>query len=72
MEYLILRNCMTKAGAVRAGQIVELTDAEARDLMSYGRCVPHDDSQAENRAVELENSSEQLVKRRGRRKKNVS
>lgn len=71
MEYLITRNCMTQNGIVRAGQIVELTDREAQDLMFYGRCVPHDDAQAENRAVELENTSQTLVKRRGRRKSNA-
>lgn len=63
---------MTSSGVAKAGQIVELTDAEARDLMFYGRCTPHDDSQAENRAVELENASQTLQKRRGRRKANAS
>lgn len=63
---------MTQSGTARVGQIVQLAEAEARELMFYGRCVPHDDSQAENRAIELENSSEVLVKRRGRRKKDAS
>jgi hypothetical protein len=49
------------------GSLVELNDAEAKELMAMGRVAPHHEEQIEDRSVGL--SEETKPRRRGRPKK---
>lgn len=71
MKYEVIRACMYKAEPYKPGDILELDDKDARELMAIGRIQPAADKPAtENRAVGLEGSAEK-PKRRGRPKKKV-
>lgn len=52
MRYKVLQSCVAGGRARRMGSIIELSDLEARDLMSIGRVAPHDEpAPEENRAL---------------------
>lgn len=69
MKYKVVKGCVIKGAGHQPGEVVDLEDGMARDLMGMGRIVPHDEAEPENRSVGLEGSSEEPVKRRGRPKK---
>lgn len=68
MKYQITRNTITSLGKAVCGDVVELSDDEARNLMAMGRCVPHHEAENLDRSIGLV-SSEQKVTRRGRPRK---
>ena len=69
MRYKVLRNTVA-AGRVRLmGALVELDDAEAKELMQMGRVAPHaEEAPVADRALGL--SEETKPRRRGRPRKN--
>lgn len=42
MKYRIIRDCMIEGAKARAGDVVELSDANGRTLIWMGRAVPED------------------------------
>jgi hypothetical protein len=71
MKYQITKNTMTSQGAKASGEVVELSDDEARSLMGYGRCVPFNEPETFDRSIGLD-VSEEKVTRRGRPRKLIS
>ena len=67
MKYKVLRNTVAAGRVRRMGSLVELNDAEAKELMAMGRVAPHHEEQIEDRSVGL--SEETKPRRRGRPKK---
>ena len=67
MKYEVTRACIIKGTNHKVGQIVELDDQLANQLMGIGRVVPADESKLEDRSVGLE-TSESKPKRRSRKK----
>lgn len=60
---------MTSNGNVRIGQIVNLPENEANELVKNGRCVPYVSQDLVDRSIGL--SEETKPVKRGRPKKNV-
>jgi len=60
---------MTSNGNVRIGQIVNLPENEANELVKIGRCVPYVSQDLVDRSIGL--SEETKPVKRGRPKKNV-
>ena len=68
MRYKVLRNTVAAGRVRRMGSLIELDDAEARELMALGRVAPHDEAApTEDRSVGLK--EETKPRRRGRAKK---
>lgn len=67
MKYKVLRNTVAAGRVRRMGSLVELDDAEAKELMAMGRVAPHHEEKIEDRSVGL--SEETKPRRRGRPKK---
>lgn len=68
MRYKVLRNTVAAGRVRRMGSLIELDDAEARELMALGRVAPHDEeAPREDRSVGLK--EETKPRRRGRAKK---
>jgi hypothetical protein len=60
---------MTSNGNVRIGQIVNLPENEANDLVKTGRCVPYVSQDLVDRSIGLSEQTKPV--KRGRPKKNV-
>jgi hypothetical protein len=43
MKYKVLRNTVAAGRVRRLGALIELDDAEAKELMAMGRVAPHDE-----------------------------
>ena len=68
MRYKVLRNTVAAGRVRRMGSLIELDDAEARELMALGRVASHDEAApTEDRSVGLK--EETKPRRRGRAKK---
>lgn len=70
MAYKCIRGVVTSKGVIAPGDVVDLSGAEARDLMAAGKVVPHDSSDEI-----ITNTIEDVVhrdpvNRRGRKPKN--
>lgn len=72
MKYQIIKNTMTTQGKKVCGDVVELSDDEARELLSIGRLTPFDETEQIDRSVGLVNSEERVVRRGRPRKQNGS
>jgi len=54
MKYRIIKSTVA-GGAIRSvGDIVEVDYSEGKDLMAYGKAVPHDEAVIENRVEPVE------------------
>lgn len=54
MKYRIIKSTVA-GGAIRSvGDIVEVGHSEGKDLMAYGKAVPHDEAVIENRVEPVE------------------
>jgi hypothetical protein len=69
MKLEFIRNTMTSGGNVRIGQVVDLPDYEAKELVKMNRCVPYVSQDLVDRSIGL--SEETKPVKRGRPKKNV-
>lgn len=68
MKYQVLKNCVFSGGRAKVGEVIEVGDKEATELMGIGRITPHHEPVVENRSVGLEESTE-APKKRGKSKK---
>lgn len=68
MKYKVLKNCVIAAKRAKAGDVIDIEEKEAIELLGIGRITPHDEPVIENRSVGLEESPE-TPKKRGRPKK---
>ena len=68
MSYLVLKSTVANGGQVRAGDVIELSPADAKELLGIGRITKVESKPVEtvDRAVGLE--EETKPKRRTRRK----
>lgn len=66
MKYEVTRACIIKGTNHKVGQIVELDDQLANQLMGIGRVAPADESKLEDRSIGLD--VETKPKRRSRKK----
>lgn len=64
MKYEVIRDCVIVGNRHKVGDIVEVADNVAKDLMGIGRIVPADESKLQDRSVGLSSD-----KPRTRRKK---
>jgi hypothetical protein len=69
MKLEFIRNTMTSNGNARIGQVLDLPDQEANDLVKNGRCVLYAYQELVDRSIGL--SEETKPVKRGRPKKNV-
>ena len=67
MKYEVIKACVVKGNGLKVGEIVDLDDSVATQLMGIGRVVPADESKLEDRSIGLE-TSESKPKRRSRKK----
>ena len=51
MRYKVIKNTVAKGVPVQAGSVIELDQREANVLMSYGRIVPHNETEIITNAV---------------------
>ena len=63
MKYQVLRNCVIDGAPRKAKSVMEISDLEAKALMGIGRIAPYDEPKVENRAVDLDDSTEAPKKR---------
>jgi hypothetical protein len=68
MKYRVLKNTIADGKPVRAGEIIELSQSEARTLMGYGRAVPHHEDVRTTNVVEDVVHRDPVSKRGGKRK----
>lgn len=69
MKYICVKSCVINSIPVMSGAVVEVESEEAKMLLGIGRIAPYHEDEIEDRSIGLENSSEMLLKRRGRPKK---
>ena len=68
MKYKVLRNTVATGQVCRVGDVIDLDEAEAKELMATGRVAPHDEeTPSVNRAVGLTEATK--TKRRKRKTK---
>ena len=68
MKYKVLRNTVAAGRVRRLGTLIELDDAEAKELMAMGRVAPHaEEAPIADRAVGL--TEETKPRRRTRARK---
>jgi hypothetical protein len=67
MKYEVIKACVVKGKGLKFGEIIELDDSTATQLMGIGRVVPADETKLEDRSIGLE-VSESKPKRRSRKK----
>jgi hypothetical protein len=68
MKYKVLRNTVAAGRVRRLGALIELDDAEAKELMAMGRVAPHaEEAPIADRAVGL--TEETKPRRRTRARK---
>ena len=53
MKYEVIRDCVIVGNRQKVGDIVEVSDNVAKDLMGIGRIVPADESKLVDRSVGL-------------------
>jgi len=70
MKVEITRNTFWDGKPYEVGQVVDLSDRQAEEMMANGKAKPHAEPQAPiiNRAIELETSDEKVTKRQWRKK----
>jgi len=66
MQYEVIKGCVIKGKGCSPGEVVELDDRLAKQLMGIGRVAPYEGEPTVDRSVGLETSTEQPRKRRGR------
>ena len=68
MKYLVLKSTVANGGQVKAGDVIELSSSEAKELLGIGRVTKVESKPVEtvDRAVGLEEATK--PKRRTRRK----
>jgi|688.fasta_scaffold02316_44 hypothetical protein len=69
MKLEFIRNTMTSTGNARIGQVLDLPDQEAFDLVKNARCVPYVYQELVDRSIGLSEETKPI--KRGRPKKNV-
>lgn len=70
MTYLVLKSCFAGGERRNVGDIIDIADAEAVNLIAWGRVEAHSapaKQEPTNRAVALETSYVAPVKKRGRK-----
>ena len=69
MKIEILRDCAIKGVHVPAGDIVEVSDRDAIDLINMGKATPSEAKQpSKDRSVGLTTETAAPIKKRGRKK----
>lgn len=68
MKYLVLKSTVANGGQVKAGDVIELSPADAKELLGIGRIteVVETEVKTQDRAIGLEEATK--PKRRTRRK----
>lgn len=66
MKYRVIKSTVADGKIRYVGDIVELSDFAGRELMAYGKVIPHDDIVIENRVDPVESRD---PKARGQRTK---
>lgn len=56
MKYQVMKNCIISGHRAKAGDVVEIDDREANELLGIGRIAPHHEPKVENRSVGLDDS----------------
>ena len=69
MKYQVIRACIISGKRSNVGDVVELGDQQAKELMAIGRVTPHDETVIEDRSIGLDNETK--PKRRARTKKSM-
>lgn len=54
MKYRIIKSTFADGAIRKIGDIIDVKGSEAKDLMAYGRAVPHDEAVIENRVEPVE------------------
>lgn len=54
MKYRIIKSTVAGGSVRSVGDIVDLNASEGKDLMAYGKAVPHDEAVIENRVEPVE------------------
>jgi len=54
MKYRIIKSTVAGGAIRKVGDIIEVSGSEAKDLMAYGKAVPHDETVIENRVEPVE------------------
>ena len=54
MKYRIIKSTVANGLPRNVGDIVEVSETEAKALMGYGKAVPHDEKVIENRIEAVE------------------
>ena len=68
MKYKVTKGCVIGGKPCKAGDVVDITDAqELKILMGIGRVLPHDEPVIEDRAIGL--AEDTKPRKRGRPKK---
>jgi hypothetical protein len=68
MKYKVLRDTVATGQVCRVGEVIDLNESDAKELMATGRVAPHDEeTPAVDRAIGLD--EETKPKRRTRKTK---
>jgi len=54
MKYRVIKSTVADGKIRYVGDVVELSDYAGKELMAYGKVVPHDDAVIENRVEPVE------------------
>lgn len=68
MKVKVTRTCLVQGKEVKAGDVVDLPDNIALDLVNIGKAQPHDDTSITDRAVGLTRKSAGAIVKRGGKK----
>jgi len=67
MKYEIIRACVIRGTSHKVGQVIELDDSMAKQMMAIGRVAPYSEPIIEDRSIGL--SDDSMPRKRGRPKK---
>ena len=67
MKYEVIRACVIRGSTHKVGQVIELDDAMAKQMMAIGRVAPYSEPIIEDRSIGL--SDETTPRKRSRPKK---
>ena len=67
MKYEVIRACVIRGNTHKVGQVVELDNDMAKQMMAIGRVAPYSEPIIEDRSIGL--SDETMPRKRGRPKK---
>lgn len=54
MKYRIIKSTVAGGSIRQVGEIVALSASEGKELMAYGKALPHDEAMIENRVEPVE------------------